>query len=397
MVAVATAAAAILVVAGAVAAAARLVCEGCSNSAGITLVATAGTVEETDVAITGTPADLVRQVSEENGHSDLIKVDGDGATTVTPYDLTPRDSNGTELKPVQRRQAATDALIADLTRTMNEFDSSVPGRSVLAGLQAVPAGGSGPILVYTSAALDTNDPMSMIALGFDVDAETVVKQLKDAKELPANLRGRDIIFVLTPVAGAQKAPRQPQQLYIKKLLTAVVKAGGAANVEFMVGQGGLPAGTGGNAPVVPIPDPIGTLKPETSTGTDQNGGATIVTECVLPSAVLFEPNSSTLLNENDAEKALAKCLRYKTAKTSVLVEGHTACRGAPDSDPAYAKTLSEDRARRIVDLVVNLGVPRRNIRIRGWGASKPLVKPCSDPANRATVATITTPKKETGR
>jgi outer membrane protein OmpA-like peptidoglycan-associated protein len=182
-------------------------------------------------------------------------------------------------------------------------------------------------------------------------------------------------------------------LYAQKLLTLIVKAAGAAVVEFIVGQGGLPAGTGGSAPVVPIPAPIETLKGKTTTGTDKNGTPMVTTKCVLPSALLFEPDSSTLLNERDARRALANCIRYKTAKTSVRVEGHTACRNASDSDPTYAKRLSEERARRIVDIVVDLGVPRQNTHIRGFGATRPLVQPCNDPANRATVVTITTPKE----
>jgi outer membrane protein OmpA-like peptidoglycan-associated protein len=115
------------------------------------------------------------------------------------------------------------------------------------------------------------------------------------------------------------------------------------------------------------------------------------------SASLINCRASSLVRYSfeliNGQAALANCVRHATAKTTVLVEGHTACRNAPDSDPVYAKKLSEDRARRVVDIVVDLGVVRRNITIRGWGDTKPLVKPCSDPANRATVVTITTPKE----
>jgi outer membrane protein OmpA-like peptidoglycan-associated protein len=358
----------------------------------ITVVQTAGTTDETDVSIVGHAEELIRHVAATNGRLGLVQVDGDGTTQVTSHDLTPRDSRGTELRPVHRREAATSALIADLTRTMNTFDTTVPGRSILAGLQAVPASSSGPVLVFSSA-LDTHDPMSMISLGFDVAPAAVVQQLRTANELPTTLRGRDLVFVLTPVTGTQKALRQPQTTYLEGLLTAIAEAAGASHVDFIVGQGGLPAGTGGTAPVVPIPEPIDTLRGRTTTGTSQDGAPTVITQCVLPSALLFERDSSRLLNERDARRALANCLRPITAETTVAVDGHTACRNAPDSDPAYAKRLSEQRARRIVDILLDLGVHPKQIRSHGWGDTKPLVRPCSDPANRATVVTITTPKK----
>jgi outer membrane protein OmpA-like peptidoglycan-associated protein len=357
----------------------------------VTAIVTAGTVDETDVVISGEPAVLLRQAAEADGQLDMVKVNGDGATTVETYDLTPRDSNGHELKPQKRRQQAIDAKIVELTTAMNSFDTSVDGRSVLAGLQNVPSG-SGPILVYSSA-LDLNDPVSYISLGFDVDPKSVVEQLKATDELPVNLKGRDITFILTPTAGEQKAPRQPQVLYREQLLTATTKAAGAHHVEFIVGQGGMPAGTGGEARQVPIPAPPSTIEGKKTAVTDKDGETTVTTKCVIPSPALFHPDSSKLLDAKAAKTALANCIGHANASTTIRVDGHTACRNAPDSDPQVAKTLSEERARRIADIAVRLGISRSNTSIRGWGDTKPIKKPCSDPANRASVATITTTER----
>jgi len=279
---------------------------------------------------------------------------------------------------------------------MNSFDTSVDGRSVLAGLQNVPAGITGPILVYSSG-LDLNDPVSFISLGFDVDPKSVVKRLRATGELPANLKGRDITFILTPTAGKQLAPRQPQVLYRQQLLAAITKAADARDVEFIVGQGGLPPGSGGDVRVIPIPEPPSTIKGKNTTITDNNGNTTVTTKCVIPSPMVFQPDSSKLLDAKAAKTALANCIGHAGALTRIRVDGHTACRNAPDSDPKVALKLSEDRARRIADIAVKLGISRSNTTIRGWGDTRPIKKPCSDPANRASVVTITTTEKESNR
>lgn len=358
----------------------------------VTAIVPAGTVMETDVSIIGKPAEVIQKAAEANGRLAMVKVDGNGDTTVVPYDLTPRDSNGTELKPKKRRQQAIDDTLTSLTEAMNGFDTTVDGRSVLAGLQNVPAGEAGPILVFSSA-LDLNDPMSFISLGFDVAPKSVVAQLKAAGELPANLRGRDITFILTPTTGDQRELRQPQVLYRKALLTAITKSAGARHVEFIVGQGGLPAGSGGNARSVPIPAPPSTIKPETTKRRDNAGNTTVTTKCVIPSPMLFEPDSSKLLDARAATKALANCIGHASNRTTLRVDGHTACRNAPDSDPRVAQKLSEDRARRIADIAVRLGVRPGNTTIHGWGSTRPIKKPCSAAANRATVVTITTTER----
>jgi outer membrane protein OmpA-like peptidoglycan-associated protein len=318
---------------------------------------------------------------------DLVKVNGDGATTVESYDLTPRDGKGVELRPQKRRDRAIDAKLTELAARINRFDTSVDGRSVLAGLQNVPAG-MGPILVY-SPALDLNDPISFISLGFDVDPKSVVEQLKASGELPLNIRSRDVTFILTPTAGKQRPLRQPQVLYRQRLLSTIALTAGASNVSFIVGEGELPVGGGGQARVVPIPPPPSTIKGEKTAVTDKNGNTKVTTKCVIPSPVLFQPDSTELLDAKAAKTALANCIGHANASTLIRVDGHTACRNAPDSDAEFAKKLSRARASRIVDIAVQLGIRRSHTATYGWGDKKPIRKPCSDPANRASVLSIT--------
>lgn len=198
-------------------------------------------------------------------------------------------------------------------------------------------------------------------------------------------------FILTPTAGRQQPLRQPQAIYRQQLLTAITKGAGASNVAFVGGQGGLPAGEGGQARVVPVPRPPSTIKGAKTAVTDRHGNTKVATRCVIPSPMLFHPDSSVLLDAKAARTALANCIGYAKTSTLIRVDGHTACRNAPDSDPEFAKKLSLARASRIVGIAVQLGIRRSHTATYGWGDRKPIKKPCTDPANRASVVTITTP------
>ena len=64
-------------------------------------------------------------------------------------------------------------------------------------------------------------------------------------------------------------------------------------------------------------------------------------------------------------------------------------RSATDND--FAKTLSTQRATEVAALLKELDVPAKNIvEVVGYGSSKPLVKPGTDPKNRAVVVTFST-------
>ena len=80
------------------------------------------------------------------------------------------------------------------------------GRSALAGLDAVDSPAGTPVWVF-SPLLDTEDPADFRELAFDESPASVVKAAKKAKTLP-DLKGREVTFVVTPVAGAAAAAVQ---------------------------------------------------------------------------------------------------------------------------------------------------------------------------------------------
>lgn len=75
--------------------------------------------------------------------------------------------------------------------------------------------------------------------------------------------------------------------------------------------------------------------------------------------------------------------------TKITVEGHTAA--VAGGDKASATDPSTWRATEVAALLREPGVPAENVtQVVGYGDTKPLVEPASDPANRAVVVTFTT-------
>ena len=71
---------------------------------------------------------------------------------------------------------------------------------------------------------------------FDEPPGDVVKEVKKAKALP-DLKGREISFVINPVAGEQVKLSQLQAGYLHAVWEGLAKAAGAKRVEFFDGTG----------------------------------------------------------------------------------------------------------------------------------------------------------------
>lgn len=91
---------------------------------------------------------------------------------------------------------------------------------------------------------------------------------------------------------------------------------------------------------------------------------------------LFAPGQVTVNpRDRDAVRSIAKRLTPMPAGSVVLIEGHT------DSQPIRSDTtgpakdnsdLSRQRALAVAELLVEEGVPKSALRVRGWGDSRPL-------------------------
>jgi len=326
------------------------------------VVSTAGSSNETDIVLPAPITASLTKLGSAGSGVEWVSVSGDGTTTTTSAVGLTGDAG---------------AAITGLTGNMNAVQAEAPGaRSALAGLDAVKSPAGSPVWVF-SPLLDTTGALDFNQLAFDESPPTVVKATKAAGALP-DLKGRDVTFVVTPVAGQQQKLSDLQVGYQHAVWEGIAKAAGAKSVTFFDGTGTTP-GTG-TIPAVPIPDPNAKIN---STGQ----GPTRT--CTLPSPALFVPDTPNLIDKKATLTALGECVGTLDPKTKITVEGHTAA--VPGGDEASATDLSTRRATEVAALLKELGVPAENVaQVVGYGDTKPLVEPASDPANRAVVVTFTT-------
>jgi len=326
------------------------------------VVSTAGSSNETTIVL---PAPITGSLTGLGGSGsgvEWVSVSGDGKTTST--------------EPVGLTGDAGVAIIG-LTEKMNGLQSQAPGaRSALAGLAAVTSPAGSPVWGF-SPLLDTTGALDFNQLAFHEWPPTVVAATTAAGALP-DLKGRDVTFVVTPVAGQQQKLSELQVGYQHAVWEGIATAAGASNVTFFDGTGTTP-GTG-TIPPVPIPDPTAKINSE------QQGPTRT---CTLPSPALFVPDTPNLIDKSATLTALGECVGTLDPTTKIAVEGHTAA--VAGGDEASATDLSTRRATEVAALLKELGVPAENVtQVVGYGDTKPLVEPSSDPANRAVVVTFTT-------
>lgn len=324
------------------------------------VVATAGSSNEMDVVV---PEELKARWSALGARGsgvELVQAGGDGRSASVPVDLT----------------GDAGVRVTALAERINALDATAPDRSALAGLDSVKSPAGDPVWVF-SPLLDTLHPLDFTELAFDESPNTVVKAVRKAGRLP-KLKGREVTFVVTPVAGQQKKLSALQVGYQHAVWEGLARAGGAKKVTFFVGTGTTPGG--GTIATVPIPDPNDKINAQ-----HKDAKTTI---CTLPSPALFVSDQATLIDKRATLKALKECVGTLDPSTRITVEGHTA--GVSGADNTFTKSLSVRRATEVAALLRELKVPATNItKVTGYGSSRPLVKPSSNPKNRAVVVTFT--------
>ena len=320
------------------------------------MISTAGSSNEMNIVLPDPiSADLTALGGSGSG-VEWVAVAGDGTTSIEPAGLTGDGLTG-------------------LTGKMNADQAAAAGRTALAGLDAISSPAGSPVWVF-SPMLDTMGAADFNQLAFDESPPVAVQAVTDAGKLP-NLQGREVTFVVSPVAGEQKKLSDVQVGYLHAIWEGIATAAGASKVTFFDGTGSTP-GTG-TIPPVPVPDPNDKIS-------SQAQGATRT--CTLPSPALFVPDTPNLIDKAATLTALGDCLGTLDATTKITVEGHTAG-GAGSGDEQTAVDLSTQRATEVAALLRELGVPAENVTsVVGLGSSKPLVEPASDPANRAVVVTF---------
>ena len=324
------------------------------------VVSTAVSSNEAQVAIPQPVAAGWTSLGQKGSGVEWVSVAGDGGTSSTDVDLAADPAAG----------------VTTVVDNINATAAQADGRSVLAGLDAVASPAKSPVWVF-SPLLDTESPVDFRELAFDESPTSVVKAVKKANELP-DLEGREVTFVVTPVAGDQQKLSKLQIGYQRAVWEGLAKAAGAKKVTFFDGTGTTP-GTG-TISAIGVPDPN-----DDFASSDQGTTRT----CTLPAPALFVADQPTLIDKKATLKALAKCVGDLDPGTKITVEGHTAGTAGTNND--FAKELSTQRATEVAALLKELDVPAKNItEVVGYGSSKPIVEPGSDPKNRAVVVTFST-------
>jgi outer membrane protein OmpA-like peptidoglycan-associated protein len=320
------------------------------------VVSTAGSSNEAQVVV---PAEVSAQWSALGAGNGVewVAVAGDGTTTTEPVAV------------------ADSGAATTFAEQVNAVQAQQPGRDALAGLDAVASPAGSPVWVF-SPLLDTRGALDMNLLAFDQSPPDVVSAVTAAGELP-DLTGREVTFVVTPVAGPQNALSDVQVGSQHAIWEGIAVAAGASGVTFYDGTG-TQAGTG-TIPVVATPDPSDKISSE---------GSGPTRTCTLPTPALFLPNEAALIDKQATLTALGECVGTVDPSTKITVQGHTAAVGG--GDPQGAVDLSTQRATEVAALLQEVGVPAENITsVVGLGDSAPLVEPASDPGNRAVVVTFT--------
>ncbi len=322
------------------------------------VVSTAGSANETEIVVPDPIKASWADLASKGSGLEWVQVGGDAKTTASPVDLA----------------SGADVATTALTQAMNEQVAVAPERSALAGLSALNSPAGDPVWVF-SPLLDTTGALDFNQLAFDESPTTVVKAAKKAGDLP-DLKGRAVVFVVTPVAGEQKKLSQLQVGYQRAVWEGIAKASGASRVTFYDGTGSTPR-TGTVTPIE-VPDPNDSINAE------KQGK---VSTCTLPAPALFVSDQPTLIDKKATLKALKACVGKLDSTTKITVEGHTA--GVAGADNTFAKNLSTQRATEVAALLRELDVPAQNItKVVGYGSSKPIVQPSSNPKNRAVVVTF---------
>jgi outer membrane protein OmpA-like peptidoglycan-associated protein len=361
-------------------------CGGCQPvTPMLTILYNAPTANDSSIKL---PARLVDQLrGAGTGHRSirLVRVEHDGGVTARDVDMTPRldgKANGQILKVDQRIDAAITKIIESIEIEINDADAAGPGHALYLGLSRAKLDPAVPLWIISSG-YDTVAPTDLRKLKFEVQPQKLTKKLKTAGEL-LNLSGAAITFAVVPPAGAQDEPRQPQLKYTRSLWRQLLVASGARSVDFVDLDGG-PSGSSQQSPPVIIPPAPHTPVPPRVDPKNPNKA-----QCVLSAGAYFRVDKPNLVDEAATRKALKQCSALIKSGTTVSVDGYTSTdTGGPNNK--FALWLSLARAQTIADLLMELGVRRKAIKVAGHGhQDPPYPNDLASAKNRVVIATFTT-------
>lgn len=323
------------------------------------VVAVSASANERQPGVTAGLRELVTAAAEhETATLELLVDRAAGPERVDELDLVPRRGQQVE-RDASRRAELLGAVAADLDARLAAVRGD-SGRIDVLGLLGAVARVPGPATaVVVSSGLQTDGPLAIDALGWDLVGSDAVFDQAVAAELLPDLRGKTVVFAgIGDVAGPQD--RLPDRLRSRlvRMWTGLCERAGA--VECRVDS--EIAGTG--TPVSSRPTPATSIPADPVLALPTGAAQPAVTE--LPADVLFEPNSARLLPD---ATALLRSVADGVPGARIDLVGRTATWGSAESSRAFSLL----RAQACRDALVAAGVPADRISVTGLGFDQPLV------------------------
>ena len=89
---------------------------------------------------------------------------------------------------------------------------------------------------------------------------------------------------------------------------------------------------------------------------------------IIVNGIRFDINKATIKPESNGAINEIFALMQKQSDLNFSVEGHT----DSDGDDALNQTLSEKRAKAVMDRLISMGIASNRLKYAGWGESKPI-------------------------
>ena len=224
-----------------------------SAPAAAQLVYTERTANDAAITLPAAVQKKLYQIGVDHQSIAVTRVGFTGHVSTSDIDMTPRTGkSSTDPVRLVGIGPAIDAEISGIEKNINSSPVGAPGgRALFTGLTKIDFTGA-PVTIISSG-LDLANPDNFRSLKWSISARELVADVKNAHELPA-LHG-PVTFVLVPTAGAQPQLGQAQQIYLKSVWTALLRAAGATSVRFVDAISTSPSSPAPSAATVAVPGP----------------------------------------------------------------------------------------------------------------------------------------------
>jgi|GEM_PF-202614 outer membrane protein OmpA-like peptidoglycan-associated protein len=181
-----------------------------------------------------------------------------------------------------------------------------------------------------------------------------VKNVTEKRKILLKVNGKNIrSFTYNPATGKVTANLKLKE-GANKVIVKAANTGGNTSDDASINY------------EIPVEEPVAVVEPKS--GIEEGLGVLKTGETIRVDQLNFEIDSFKITI--DSRPVLNDIFKFlnKNAKVSVEIGGHT----NRFCDTEYCQTLSTDRAKAVVDFLVQKGIPSNRLTYRGYGKTKPL-------------------------